>query len=49
MQDKTVLKTDNTPRFTRVERVVLASGACVLSIWIAGLAWAGYKLVTLII
>ncbi len=53
MQNQSVPKSDTcaaeTPRFTAVERIVLASGAFVLSAWIGGLAWIGYKLVALII
>lgn len=45
----TVAPSGKTPRFTPIERVVLASGALTLSVWIGGLAWVGFKLVTLII
>lgn len=53
MSNQVVPKTDDAeqkaPRFTRIERIVLASGACALSLWIGGLVWVGYKLVAAII
>ena len=53
MQDNTVSNADRepckAPGFTSFERIVLASGACVMSVWLGGLAWVGYKLVVFII
>lgn len=53
MQNAIVPKSDKEPngarRFSVLERIILASGALALSLWIGGLAWVGYKLVTLII